>query len=1191
VDAPIPSFGNGRYVVLRKLGSGGSADVFEARDSSLDRTVAVKRLKPEAVDPDLLNRFLAECRTIASLSHPNVTAVFDVGVEGSEPYVVLEMVGGGDLRRRINQAPGHRLSPSEAIRIASELGRALDHAHRAGVLHRDIKPENVMLTPLGEAKLTDFGLAVRIDRVRSEPGTVVGTVAYLSPEAARGRSTDARSDLYSLGVVLYEMVAGRPPFSGTETELLYAHLQEAPRPPREVNPEIPIPLQEVILSLLEKDPDRRPSTAAAFLQVLADVETPRTAPEFPADLERRVAPRSPGPLVGRGPQLHRLEALVGQLGSGSGGVLMITGEAGIGKSRLAEEVSAIAQDCHAAAVVGFCSPGGDAPIFSPWVQIVRGVTGGLSAETLFDVVGGYGSALAYLMPEIRGRPTSGTVSTQATVPSRFDLFEAVAELLVRSSRRQPLVVVVEDLHWADEASLKLLEHVNRATTRERLLLVGTYRPEDAGAPGPLPDALYELNRVRQFERMPLGPLGSEEVRELVTATLGVQRVESRLVSAVNDRSSGNPFFVKELVRGLAETQEVRVANETAEWTGEAVPLPETVRHLLERRVDRLSAASRELLRSASVLGPRFELTTLGSLGDASSSEILARLEETLHASLLTEREVGTNVEIAFSDYRVRDFLYESMSTHRRRELHRRAAAVLEERGGASAEDLAYHYRRAGLAEPARRYLRQAAEEAMILSSGDPESYGRAIERYEQAAALPSGPGAAGQRRLLVELGKAYGEAGRVAEAHQTFLKTRALQVTPAEEMATEIWLAATLQTLEDLPAARARLDPALRVLGAARTSEAAEGLSVLAVVLLAEGDPHGSTRAAERSLAIAETLGDRRQVFDALSNLFSACLASYDWESCGRWSLQELEIAKKGLTPFGRAQASVDRAIHGTRVHPDPASALEHSGQAVALLRKIRNPGFEARARVVRAQTLRDAGRWVEAGQEVQAGLALAAEAKNDYVRAHLRLVAAQLQGFRGELGGAEQELRDLWDRSKTSPQYREDFAAQAAAALAWVLIERGETEEGRTVARAAFGEAGGHRCGWCADSASTVVAMAEAADGTGSPEWYGRAIRHIEEHGSPLAKAIVCAPQARWARLHGTPAEAGFSDAEEYLRSIGRRFDLASTILEHGQTIGSLGDRPRADARLDEALQIFLELGAKKRAQMALGTKMLIRA
>ncbi len=253
----------GRYQIVRHLARGGMAEVYLARDLLLDRPVALKVLFPEfSTDPSFVERFRREARAAANLNHPNIVAVYDWGEEGGTYFIVMEFVDGPTLRELIrNEGP---LLPFRAAEIAAEIAGALDFAHRRGVIHRDVKPGNVLIS--GLVKVTDFGIARAAagepQESLTQTGAVMGTATYFSPEQAQGLQIDPRSDVYSLGVVLYEMVTGRPPFIGdSPVAIAYQHVRETPVPPSHHNPDVPPEFEAVIMKAMAKNRANRYGSA------------------------------------------------------------------------------------------------------------------------------------------------------------------------------------------------------------------------------------------------------------------------------------------------------------------------------------------------------------------------------------------------------------------------------------------------------------------------------------------------------------------------------------------------------------------------------------------------------------------------------------------------------------------------------------------------------------------------------------------------------------------------------------------------------------------------------------------------------------------------------------------------------------------------------------------------------------------
>jgi serine/threonine-protein kinase len=269
---------DGRYRVLHRLGAGGMADVYLAQDQQLDREVALKLLHRRfAEDPGFVERFRREAQSAASLQHPNVVSVFDRGTYESTYYIAMEYLQGRTLKRLIREeAP---LETARAIDLTIQMLKAARFAHRRGVIHRDLKPHNVIVDDNDHVKVTDFGIARAGASDMTETGSIMGTAQYLSPEQAQGHAVSAPSDLYSIAVVLYEMLTGRVPFDGeSPVSIALKHVSEAPVPPSQINPEIPSALEQVVLWALNKDPADRPADADQFIMALEQVRDALAAP-------------------------------------------------------------------------------------------------------------------------------------------------------------------------------------------------------------------------------------------------------------------------------------------------------------------------------------------------------------------------------------------------------------------------------------------------------------------------------------------------------------------------------------------------------------------------------------------------------------------------------------------------------------------------------------------------------------------------------------------------------------------------------------------------------------------------------------------------------------------------------------------------------------------------------------------------
>jgi tetratricopeptide (TPR) repeat protein len=780
------SFAKGRYQVQALLGEGGQKRVFLARDSQLDRDVVIGLLNGRCVEADTFQRLCLEAKAMARLDeHPNVVTVFDIGEEDGNRYIVTQYVRGGSVADLLSACKPQPLELPKAMRIAAQTCRALAHSHAHAILHRDVKPANVWLMPDGTVKLGDFGLALSLDGAQlAREDMRVGTAAYIAPEQALGSEVGPQSDLYALGVMLYEMAAGRRPFYGdTALAVVSQHVNSRPVAPSWHNPAIGEVLDRLILELLAKSPADRPTSAAVVADALdamliASAPSPLKEAE-PAPVRQRTSldRLASGVFVGRTQEIAQLREGLEAALAGRGQLLLVSGEPGSGKTRLTEELTTYARMRGAGVLVGKCFDGKGAPAFWPWLQAIRRYSQDRKPSELRDVMGRGAADIAQLDSEIGQRlPAMPTPPTLEPEQARFRLFDSITTFLQNAALRRPLLLILDDLQWADEPSLRLLQFLAQEMTDAHLLVVGTYRDVALGRGHPLARTLAEVGQQDLAHQIRLEGLSTQDVDRYIELSSGVSPPEN-LVQRIWSKTEGNPFFVSETIR-LLITEGV-LENAAEALADLQINIPPRVRDVVRRRLEQLSDHCNKTLTMAAVYGREFSLEVIEALSDTNAERVLDDLEEATDARIIAEAKWGPGCASGylFTHDLVREAVYDQVKTVRRKRMHGHIASVLERfyRG----DEIERH-----LAELARHFV--AAERA-----GDPDKaidYSvragrRSLEQlaYEEAArhfaaavkVLESNDAPPDPSRLcelLLNLGEAQKRAGQFA-AIETFQRT------------------------------------------------------------------------------------------------------------------------------------------------------------------------------------------------------------------------------------------------------------------------------------------------------------------------------------------------------------------------------------------------------------------------------------
>jgi serine/threonine protein kinase len=979
--------------------------VYEAYDRQRHGLIALKTLR--LWDAHRLVRLKQEFRALADLDHRNLVRLGELICEDGQWFFTMDLVSGVDFLTYVRgQVSGERAVPSRAdtaldaqppladstpplrwergfdeTRLRSTLGQlALGIAalHAAQKVHRDIKPSNILVTAEGRAVLLDFGLVTDLQESHhSTEMAVVGTAHYMAPEQAASRAVGPSADWYSVGVVLYEALAGQRPFLGDPIQVLLDKQHLEPPAPRTIAPDVPADLDDLCMDLLRKDPAERPG-ATKILARLGVTETTELRPSTSTQSMASVG--APG-FVGRNEEREVLHSAFREsLQKGAVSVLL-SGESGLGKSTLVRQfldelkggfpqVLTFSSRCYERESVPFKAFDGIVDAVSRYLGKIDPVDAALLLPRDIDL-------LTRLFPVLRWVPvversTSFAHKVQGSQELRARGFAALRQLLARLADHRPLVLFIDDLQWADADSLALLEEVMRAKKAPRLLLLATVRSAEIALPAVLEGVAGRMGDVRY---LPLRGLSPEETCQLVSALLPEARERGWDVGSIAREAGGHPLFVQELVRHVA-----RQGGAQAQ-----VRLEDAMRE----RIKALSDQGQHLLHVVCVSGAPTPQAVVFDAAGLEPGEALRLVASLRVGNLVRTRGArGADGIEAYHD-RIRETVIADLPDEAKRELHSRLANAIEASGeaGQDPRTLVRHLMAAGEAPRAATHAEGAAKRAAEQLAFDQaaELYGAALKLGEHAPA--------DARRLTLALADALVNVGHGAEAAEAYLGAAvgagpAARLDATRRAAEQFLMSGHLSrglallnaVLEEVGVAlprtprRAllslvwrRIRLRLRGCGWKEQDESALSAADLSSFEVHQGVANGlamidNIRAADfqaRSLLIALDLGERRRVAQALAMeaVYRSSQGPRGRRRAHALTLEVNRIAERSQDPYARAYALMAAAGEAYCSGDFPsATANGEAGEKTLAEETMGTLWLQSTMRIVRLMSLRQMG-------------------------------------------------------------------------------------------------------------------------------------------------------------------------------------------------------------------------------------------
>ncbi len=762
---------NNRYQIAEILGKSAMGTVLKVIDQTNQHEVTLRIISP-AFGEETIGRFVGQVPRLLDFDHRHIAQVYECNrsEEGNNAFIVEELLVGPTLFERLTEYT-EPLAVAEAMDLAVDLMQALEYAHSRGGIHGNLKPQDIFLTEMG-VKVSGFNLG-RLEEGRkllAAPALYV-QATHLAPEQILGQPLDVRTDLYALGVILYQMFTGKLPFAGADREVMQAHLAQAATPPREHNANISRSMGHLVMKLLAKNPNERYASVRQTLQISSSLMSDTGQPGQPG---RQI-------LLGRTQQLHTLRERWLEAEAGRGQLVFISGEPGIGKTSLALQMAR--QSEAPIVLVGQCQEQEGRLAYQPFSQALQAYVTMVPPEISDPEIRRWLSHFSHLVPELKqivpDLPVPAELEPQQ---AQLRLMSSMTQFIKRATQGRSWFLLLDDLQWIDEGSVELLRYLARQIPEMSLMIVGTYRDTEVGSDHLLQKVLRDLGQSSEFRQLSLDRLDQTDVTQLL-GHLWDPGVPESLTETIYIHTEGNPLYVEEVAKGLLD--DGLVTMRAGEWHFpeiETIRLPPSVYDAVERRIHYLNAETREVLSEAAVLGPAFRFTDVVAMSGLSEWTVLDHLDLALERQLV--QEVGGSETLRFRHAEIHHVIYNDLGMLRQRRLHHRAGEAIEQRAQPEperlADALAHHFSAAGELERALVYSMPAAQQAKQAYANDSALrwYERTLEMLDQLGLEEGSPLAAMQLSVYRDIGEIFKLTGNYDAALVQFASARALLESP-----------------------------------------------------------------------------------------------------------------------------------------------------------------------------------------------------------------------------------------------------------------------------------------------------------------------------------------------------------------------------------------------------------------------------